>query len=197
MNAWQIVGGIMSLIAGAMVLYGTYVQGREDGEFRDDVAEYVKEEIRENLPKIAPIRIEGGVQNAQLVIKNTGNRDAKDVRLIYLDESTPTYFAMNPITRLEEVPRGTEFKIPMNLLVGIGLATTLKNTASGIEEDAIAQLMKFQRGETVFIARFHIEFGSGGEKYVSADYMVVIENTRIAYFGKSDPEEIKSDLSGS
>lgn len=184
MNSWQIIGGILSLISAACVLYGTYIQGKSDGEHQAKVRSYINEEEKENLPSIKALRIEGNVLNAQLIVRNTGNRDASQVKLLYSEKSTPKYFGMNLISGLEEIPRGTEFKMPMNLFSGIEMAIRLPNSEEGFQSEAAEELRKLQNGEKVFIARFYLEYYYNDERYESSEYMAVIQGSQISHFSK-------------
>lgn len=58
MNAWQIVGGIVSILGTVLMFYGSYQQAQGDKKFQDTVGSFVDKREAEDAPELVALAVE-------------------------------------------------------------------------------------------------------------------------------------------
>ncbi len=190
MNYYQLIGSILSILGAILILIGGYKQAVSDGKFQSTVVGQVLEQQKINAPRIVALQVTGQYpENLIVIVKNTGNKPAKDVKLIFSDESVPSAFASNVISGLREIPNGTEVKMPLNIFSGINMMLRLQNE----DPEYVPKLKKiidqYNNEQGILIPKFHFEFYSENKKCESETYYLVMSKEKgMMYFGKEDKE---------
>lgn len=192
MNVYQLIGSVLTIIGAICILVGGYQQSISDGKFQNTVVEQVKEQAEINTPRIVGLKIVGQYPDLRVVVKNTGNKPAMKVKLIYSEKSNPSAFSSNNISGLNEVPNGTEFEMPLNLFSGIDRLLELPNSDKDFVVNLKNTIDKYNSGQSVLIPRFYFEFFSDNKKCESElYYLIVSKENGIVYFGKEENHEQK------
>jgi hypothetical protein len=187
MNAWQIVGGIVSILGTVLMFYGSYQQAQGDKKFQDTVGSFVDKREAEDAPQLVALAVEKKDADYLVTVQNVGLKPATKVKVIFSGESTPSVFASNLISGVQEIPQNTKFTLPLNLFTGVNLVMKLPNSAPGYKEDLEASLRKFNAGEMAFIPRFYIEYYHGEKLITSPRYYLVLEKQAgLIHFGKDE-----------
>jgi hypothetical protein len=187
MNAWQIVGGIVSILGTILMLYGSYQQAQGDKKFQDTVGSFVEKHETADAPELVALTVEKKGADYLLIVQNIGRKPATKVKVIFSKESTPSVFSSNLISGAQEIPQNTKFTFPLNLFTGLNLVMKLPNSKPGYKEELETSLRKFNAGEMAFIPRFHIEYHDGEKLITSPEYYLVLEKQRgLIHFGKDD-----------
>ncbi|MDD3883598.1 MAG: hypothetical protein PHW66_01570 [Gallionella sp.] len=187
MNAWQIVGGVVSILGTILMFYGSYQQTQGDKEFQDTVENYVEKQQAEDSPELVALAVEKRNADYLLTVQNIGRKPATQVRVIFSTESKPTAFSGNLISGAQKIPHNTRYTFPLNLFTGINRIMNLPNSVEGYKEELETSLQKFNTGEMAFIPRFYLEYHYGEKLITSPMYYLVLEKQRgLLRFGKED-----------
>lgn len=185
MNTWQIVGGFVSILGTILMFYGSYQQGRGDKEFQNTVGGFVEKHQIEDAPEIVALNVEKKDNDYFLTVQNIGRKPATNIKVLFLEESTPDIFSNNLISGAQEIPQNTKFTFRLNIFTGINMVLKLPNSDPGYREDVKKALLKFNAGEMVFIPRFHIEYYHGQKRITTPKHYLVLEkHGDLIYFGK-------------
>lgn len=189
MNAWQIFGGVVSILGTILMLYGSYQQAHGDKEFQDKVGNYLGKQQAEDAPVLVALTVDAKDSDYLLTVQNIGRKSATKVKVIFSKKSSPSAFSANLISGAEEIPHDTKYTFSLNLFTGMGLITKLPNSEPGYKKELDALLQKFHAGEMVFTPRFYIEYYHGEKKLTSPMYFLVLEKQRgLLYFGNETNE---------
>ena len=187
MNAWQVVGGIVSILGTVLMFYGSYLQAQGDKKFQDTVGSFVDKHEAEDAPELVALAVEKKDADYLLTVQNVGRKPATKVKVLFSEKSTPSVFSSNLISGAQEVPQNTKFVFPLNLFTGLNLVMKLPNSTPGYKEGLETSLRKFNAGEMAFIPRFHIEYYHGEKLITTPMYHLILEKQgRLIHFGKDE-----------
>lgn len=186
MNGLQIAGFIIITVGTFISFWGSYKQSQDDSAFQNNLSDYVDNQNKLNLPELKALKIIGtNPDNYKVIIKNFGNRNAENVKIIFDKSSIPNAFSANMITGFQEIPKGVELEAPMNLFSGIKMLIKLPNDDKKYKDALLSLWDQYNSGKKTFIPRFHIEFYFEGKKYESEKYYIMInKNEGLISFGK-------------
>lgn len=185
MNAWQIYGGIISIIGTGLMFWGSYIQAKIDQSFQNQVGGYVTEQKVFDAPNLAVLEINTlGNGTTSLKVRNIGKRPASDVKLIFTEDSVPSAFVSNLIPGAKEIPGSVDYVFPLHLFSGINLILKTPNSDLGYVDSLREVVRKYEIGEVALIPRFHLEYFDGQEKLTSPSYFLVINKNHQIYLGR-------------
>jgi hypothetical protein len=180
MNNWQIIGGIISIIGTLVMFYGSYRQAENDEKFQTNVQSFVTQEQEQNRPDLVVVSLSATPAGHVLLVKNVGKRPAKNVRVVFTEDSVPNAFVSNSIAGASEIPNGIEYQFRIDLFSGLKLLTSIPNSDAAYRESLQNSMKKFEAGEMAFIPRFQIEYEFEGEKIKSSKHFIVIDKRGFA-----------------
>lgn len=177
MNQWQIIGGILSIIGTLVMFYGSYLQAENDEKFQTKVQSFVREEQEQNRPNLVVVSLSSTPVGTVLVLKNVGKRPAKNVRVVFTEDSVPSAFVSNLIVGAAEIPNSVEYQFRIDLFSGIKLLTSLPNSDKIYRESLLNSVRKFEAGEMAFVPKFQLEYEFEGEEIKSSKYSIVMDKS--------------------
>ena len=187
MNAFQIAGGVVSILGTILMFYGSYIQGHSDQKFQGTVEEFVKDQKATDVPELVCLSVEGKESDFRVKVKNVGKKSATKVKIVFRDDSTPSAFSANLIAGANEIPAGVEYEFPLNIFSGINMLMKVPNSKPDFKKSLKDSLDKFKSGQMAFIPRFHIEYFFGEQKLTSEAYYLVLDQKQgLTYFGKAN-----------
>jgi hypothetical protein len=175
MNQWQIIGGIISIIGTLVMFYGSYLQAESDEKFQTKVQSFVRDEQAQNRPNLVVVSLSSTPAGTVLLVKNVGKRPAKNVRVVFTEDSVPSAFVSNLIVGAAEIPNGVEYQFRIDLFSGIKLLTSVPNSDKIYQEALQNSIKKFEAGEMAFIPRFQLEYEFEGEEIKSSKHFIVMD----------------------
>lgn len=185
MNAWQIVGGVISVLGTVFMLFGQHIQAKVDQIFQSKVEDYVADQKSFDAPNLAVLGINNHADGTALLkVKNIGKRPASDVKLIFTEDSVPSAFVSNLIPGAKEIPGSVDYVFTLHLFSGINLILKTPNSDNVYVTSLREVLRKYEVGEVALIPRFHLEYFDGQKKLTSPGYFLVINKNHQIYLGK-------------
>lgn len=159
------------------MFYGSYLQAENDEKFQTKVQSFVREEQEQNRPNLVVASLSSTPVGTVLVLKNVGKRPAKNVRVLFTEDSVPSAFVSNLIVGAAEIPNGVEYQFRIDLFSGIKLLTSLPNSDKIYRESLLNSVRKFEAGEMAFIPKFQLEYEFEGEEIKSSKYSIVMDKS--------------------
>lgn len=185
MNAWQIAGGLMSVLGTILMLFGTHIQAKVDQIFQSKVEGYVADQKVFDAPNLAVLEIKTqGNGIASLKVRNIGKRPASNVKVIFTEDSVPSAFVSNLIPGAQEIPGSVDYVFPLHLFSGINLILKTPNSEAVYVNSLREVVRKYDDNEAVLIPRFFLEYFDGQKKIITPTYFLVLDKKHSIYLGK-------------
>lgn len=176
MNLLQIIGFGLITIGTIISFIGSYRQSKNDTVFQSNVSSYVQKQAKSEIPVLKALRVKNNnIKTASIIVKNVGKETAKEVKLIYNDNSVPDIFSSNPIYKLTEISQGVEVEIPLNLFWSINVISSVPNTDESYKKNLLIEVEKFNKGEKAFIPKFHLEYIHEDSIIKSENYSLIVD----------------------
>ncbi len=185
MNAWQICGGVISVLGTVLMLFGAHIQAKVDQIFQSKVEGYVADQKVFDAPNLIVLGINNQADGTTLLkVKNIGKRPAFKVKVIFTEDSVPNAFVSNLISGTQEIPGSVDYAFSLNIFSGINLMLKTPNLDPVYADSLREAIRKYEANEAILIPRFYLEYFDGQERIISPTYSLVIDKKHPIYLGK-------------